>query len=160
MMTFEEAFDLLLGHEGGYSNNPRDPGGETMWGVTIAVARENGYKGRMVDLPREKAKQIYRAKYWDAVHADKLPEAARFDLFDAAVNSGPDQAIRWLQRAARVADDGILGPITLAAVVQSGPLIAARFNGERLMFMTHLSRWRDFGKGWARRIASNLQRME
>ncbi len=155
-MNFDAAFDILIGHEGGYANHPRDPGGETMWGVTAQVARANGYKGKMIDLPRETAKAIYRADYWEPCRADLLPECIRFDVFDAAVNSGVGQAARWLQRAASVADDGAIGPITVAAAVAVGERLPARFNGHRLQFMTDLSTWPTFGKGWARRVASNL----
>ena len=159
-MTFDEAFDLLIGHEGGYANHPSDPGGETMWGVTARVARANGFTGDMRDLPRDKAKQIYRDLYWTPVKADQLPQAVRFDVFDAAVNSGTDQAAKWLQRVVGAAPDGKIGPATIAAAVAAGPLIGARFNGVRLQFMTDLPTWGAFGKGWARRVAGNLQRLE
>lgn len=157
-MNFDQAFHTLLGHEGGYSNDPADPGGETMWGVTEEVARKSGYQGAMRDLPVELAKSIYRAKYWDAVRAAELPSAVRYSMFDAAVNSGPGQAIRWLQRALGVADDGKLGPITLAAAAQApADALARKMLGQRLEFMTNLSTWPTFGRGWARRIAALLQ---
>lgn len=156
-MTFDQAFDRLIGHEGGYSNHPADPGGETMWGVTARVARANGYAGPMRDLPREKAKAIYRRLYWDAVKADQLPAVVRFDVFDGAVNSGVEQSAKWLQRASGAVADGIVGPKTVAAAAAAGPVIAAKYNGHRLQFMSDLPTWGSFGKGWARRIASNLQ---
>jgi lysozyme family protein len=156
-MNFDEAFDRLLGHEGGYSFNPSDPGGETMFGVTARVARANGYTGDMRALPRDKAKEIYRTKYWAPVRADDLPSALRFDVFDSAVNSGPAQAIEWLQEAVGVEPDGKIGPMTLAAAAGAGPSAVARFNGARLQFMTNLPTWGAFGRGWARRIASNLK---
>lgn len=160
-MNFDQAFDRLLGHEGGYSNNPADPGGETMWGVTARVARANGYTGRMRDLPRSMAMTIYRKLYWDAVKADQLPTAVRFDVFDGAVNSGVDQSVRWLQHAANMPDrdvDGVAGPRTIASVLAAGPaVVASRYNGLRLEFMAGLGAWPTFGKGWARRIAANLQ---
>ncbi|MFJ9533327.1 glycoside hydrolase family 108 protein [Herbaspirillum sp. NPDC101396] len=159
-MNFDQAFDLLIGHEGGYANDPRDPGGETMWGVTATVARANGYAGAMKDFPRDAAKAIYRAKYWNAVRADELPDFIRFDVFDAAVNSGVNQSIKWLQRAVDAKDDGLIGPATLAAAASAGPMLAARFNGQRLQFMTDLAGWSAFGKGWARRVAANLIRLE
>ncbi|CUJ80982.1 glycoside hydrolase family 108 protein [Achromobacter sp. 2789STDY5608628] len=96
---FYTAFDRLIGHEGGYSNHPDDPGGETMWGITVAVARANGYAGAMCDLPRDAAKNIYRAQYWDKVRADSMPFSVAFQVFDAAVNHGSGQAARFLQRA-------------------------------------------------------------
>lgn len=158
-MKFDEAFDRLLGHEGLYSNNPADPGGETMWGVTARVARADGYLGEMRDLPRERAKSIYRRLYWDAVRADQLPAAVRFDVFDGAVNSGVVQSIKWLQRAAGAADDGILGPKSMAAASAAGPALAARYNGHRLLFLADRPTWGSFGRGWARRIAANLQKV-
>lgn len=157
-MNFDQAFDILIGHEGGYSNHPSDPGGETMWGVTRWVALQEGYQGQMRQLPRETAKGIYRRRYWDAVKADQLPEALRYTVFDAAVNSGVGQAIRWLQRAVGVGEDGLLGPMTLAAAnAPTGIRLAVLFNAERLDFMTSLPTWGSFGRGWARRIAANLK---
>lgn len=155
-MTFDEAFDRLIGHEGGYANHPSDPGGETMWGVTARVARANGYNGDMRDLPREKAKEIYRDLYWTPVHAEELPDVLRFDVFDGAVNSGVSQSVKWLQQAIGATPDGVPGPNTLSAARSADYLSAARFNGARLQFMTNLPTWSSFGKGWARRIASNL----
>lgn len=156
-MDFNEAFTKLLGHEGGYSNHPRDPGGETMWGITAAVARAHGYKGQMRALPQTVARAIYRKDYWDAVQADKLPAAVRYPLFDAAVNSGVKQASKWLQAALGVSQDGVIGPKTIAAAQAiDGAALASAMLGARLQFMTGLSTWPTFGKGWARRIAALL----
>jgi lysozyme family protein len=159
-MNFDEAFDRLIGHEGGYANHPSDPGGETMWGVTARVARAAGFRGDMRDLPRDRAKAIYRDSYWTPVKADQLRADVQFDVFDSAVNSGAGQAIKWLQMALGVPADGVLGAQTLAAMGQADKGVAARFNGYRLAFMTNLPTWGAFGKGWARRVASNLQRVE
>lgn len=156
--NFDQAFVELLGHEGGYSNNPADPGGETNWGITVAVARENGYIGAMKDLDQSVAKAIYAKKYWLPAF-DQLPYPVAFQVFDAAVNSGVGQAVRWLQRAVGAADDGKLGPVTLQAAQAVDPLkLVLLFNAERLMFMTNLSTWGSFGKGWARRVANNLKK--
>lgn len=156
-MDFTEAFTKLLGHEGGYSNHPRDPGGETMWGITAAVARAHGYTGQMRALPQAVARAIYRKDYWDAVQADKLPAAVRYPLFDAAVNSGVKQASKWLQAALGVAQDGVIGPKTIAAAQAiDGAALASAMLGARLQFMTTLSTWPTFSKGWARRIAALL----
>ena len=153
-MTFDDAFTKLLGHEGGYSNHSADPGGETMWGVTEAVARANGYTGPMLQLPQAEAKRIYKTLYWDKVQADALPDKVRYAVFDAAVNSGPGQAVRWLQRALGVADDGRIGPITLAYTRQADPeALARKMLAQRLRFMTNLTNWPSFSRGWARRIA-------
>lgn len=155
-MNFDQAFDKLMGHEGGFVDDPRDPGGATRWGVTERVARAAGYQGPMSAFPRGTAADIYKKQYWDAVKADQLPEIIRFDVFDAAVNSGVGQAAKWLQRAVGVKDDGVIGPATIAAALMTGPSLPARYNGTRLQFMTDLAGWSAFGKGWARRIASNL----
>lgn len=157
-MNFDKSFEHLLIHEGGYSNIKADPGGETMMGITKAVAAAHGYTGPMQQLPLETAKAIYKSSYWDKVKADELPEAVKFHVFDAAVNSGTTQAIKWLQRAVGAVDDGILGPATLSAVKEADPAtVVAKYTGERLTFMTKLKTWQVFGTGWARRLASNLQ---
>lgn len=157
MIDFDACFDRLIGHEGGYSNNPADPGGETMWGITARVARRRGYNGDMRALPRDTAKQIARDEYWTACRADDLPEHLRFDVFDACYNSGATQAALWLQRAVGAHDDGVIGPLTLQAAHDADDLCAARFNGHRLEMLTNLGNWGAFGKGWARRVASNLK---
>lgn len=156
-MNFDQAFHALLGHEGGFVDHPKDPGGATCWGVTERVARANGYAGPMQALPVGVAKAIYRKDYWDPVRADELPAAVRYAVFDAAVNSGVRQSIKWLQRALGVADDGMLGAQTLAAAAAAdGHALKGRLLGTRLQFMTDLPTWPAFGKGWARRIASLL----
>ena len=155
-MDFDEAFHKLLGHEGGYSNHPNDPGGETMWGVTARVARAHGYHGPMRELPVAIAKKIYKEAYWDAVSAELIPEHTRYAVFDAAVNSGPVQAIKWLQRARGVEDVGRFGPKTTAAVAVEDETLEARFLGHRLMFMANLKNWDSFSEGWAKRIAQIL----
>lgn len=158
-MNFDTAFDILLGHEGGYSDNPNDPGGPTNWGVTEKVARFDGYMGDMKDFPQEWAKKIYRTQYWDKCGIDRLPADVQFDVFDGAVNSGNAQSVKWLQRALGVDDDGVVGPVTLAACENiPGGVIAKHYNGHRLAFMTSLKTWPVFGGGWARRIANNLMR--
>lgn len=156
-MNFEQAFERLLGHEGGFVDHPEDPGGATRWGITQRIARKHGYTGDMRNFPVEEARRIARTEYWDKVRADDVPDALRFDLFDGAYNSGPPQAIKWLQRAAGADDDGMIGPKTLTAVRAANPhLLAKRYNGHRLQFMTDLKTWPTFGRGWARRIAANL----
>src|SRR3990167_5581215 len=158
MSNFDRAFTELLGNEGGYSNDPNDPGGETNWGITVVVARENGHICPMKDMDQSVAKAIYAKKYWLAAF-DQLPYPIAFQVFDAAVNSGVGQAVRWLQRSISVADDGKLGPITLQAIQTADTAkLVMLFNAERLMFMTNLSTWGNFGKGWARRIATNLKK--
>ena len=157
-MNFDTAFDTLITHEGGFSNHPDDPGGATMYGVTEAVARANGYTGAMRDLTLDQAKWIYRKLYWDACQCEVMPDAIKYPLFDAAVNSGPGQAIKWLQGAAGVKADGVIGPMTRQAVSLLDPYALCKaMIGRRLRFMTELKNWPSFSKGWARRIAAILE---
>jgi lysozyme family protein len=157
-MDFPRAFDLLITHEGGFSNHPNDPGGATMYGVTEKVARANGFTGEMKDLTLDFAKQVYRKMYWDACRCDLMPDVIRYPLFDAAVNSGPVQAIKWLQSAVGVKSDGIIGPVTQQTVnVLPAQVTRQKMIGNRLRFMTNLSNWPSFSKGWARRIAAILE---
>ena len=157
-MNFETAFDLLITHEGGFSNHPDDPGAATMYGVTEVVARAEGYTGAMRDLPLDFAKQVYRKRYWDVCRCDQMPDVLRYPLFDAAVNSGPGQAIKWLQSAVGVKADGAIGPVTQQAVNMAAPQpTRQKMIGNRLRFMTELANWPSFSKGWARRIAAILE---
>lgn len=155
-MTFDEAFELLIGHEGGLSDHPNDPGGLTKYGIS-----QRSYPGEDIrGMTLTRAKQIYYRDFWSAAGCEGVPAAVRFDLFDMAINSGVKAAIKCLQGAAGCAQDGVLGPKTLQAVgVLDGARLSARFNGARLEFMTGLSNWPSFSKGWARRIASNLKRI-
>lgn len=156
-MNFEQAFDVLLGHEGGFVDHKDDPGGATRYGITEAVARAHGYAGPMRDLPLAVARGIARTAYWDTVRADELPAALRYVVFDGAYHSGPAQSVKWLQRALGVADDGVIGRQTLAAAAACDPVATrARILGQRLRFLTGLGTWPSFGKGWARRMADLL----
>lgn len=159
-MNFDRAFDKLMEHEGGYSNNPADPGGETMYGITHRVARKNGYTGPMKDLPLATARRIAKTEYWDVVNADSLPDRVRFDVFDTCYHSGRERAIKLLQQALGFTGrdvDGLVGPMTRAALLSSNPeVLDKRFNGYRLRFLASLSTWPSFARGWARRIANNL----
>lgn len=153
-MNFDKAFERLIGHEGGYVNDPRDPGGETKFGISKRSYPAEDIKA----LTLERAKAIYRRDFWGMAGCDAVPDAMKFDLFDMAVNSGPVTAIKTLQRSAGVTPDGLLGPITLQALNSTpAPRLVARFNGHRLDFMTDLKTWPVFGKGWAKRVASNLK---
>jgi lysozyme family protein len=152
-MTFDEAFERLIGHEGGYVNHPTDPGGETKFGIS-----KRSYPGEdIAGMTLERAKAIYLRDYWGPAGCDAVPDGVKFDLFDMAVNSGIQRAVLTLQRAVGEVEDGILGPRTLQAV-QSMPAarLRARFNAVRLRFITDLPTWPAFGKGWVRRIAANL----
>ena len=153
-MTFDGVFDRLIGHEGGYVNDPTDPGGETNWGISKRSYPNVDIK----NLTRDGAKAIYRRDFWDRLKADTLHDGVAYQLFDFAVNSGIETAVRYLQRAVGVADDGHWGPASAAAAAamsESDTIMG--LNAERLDFMTRLQNWPNHGKGWARRIAGNLR---
>jgi lysozyme family protein len=128
-----------------------------MYGITSRTARKWGYKGEMRFLPREVADDIYHQEYWLPIRGDDIPFSLASLLFDAAVNSGPPQAVVWLQRSLGVKDDGIFGPITLAAVQSANPITFLLNIAERGQFQTNIPTWPAFGKGWARRNYENIK---
>jgi lysozyme family protein len=159
-MDFDRAFDLLISHEGGFVHRPftDDPGGATKYGITEKVARANGYIGAMQDLTLDFSKSVYRKQYWDACQCDAMPDSIRYPLFDAAVNSGAGQAIKWLQASVGVKADGVIGPMTRQSVNMAAPqVVRQKMIGARLRFMTNLSNWTANAKGWSRRIAAILE---
>ena len=157
-MTFDQAFDRLIQHEGGYvsaeqAKRNNDPGGETKFGISKRSYPAEDIAGLTLD----RAKAIYRRDFWGPAGCDAVPDGIKFDLFDMAVNSGVSRAVRTLQAAVGETQDGVLGPRTLQAInSMPAPRLAARFNGARLDFMTRLQNWPENSRGWARRIASNL----
>lgn len=158
MSKFNLFFDRLIKHEGGYVNHPSDPGGETNWGITKRTALAEGYTGSMRAMTREQAKAIYQKAFWERYHCDKMPSAIAYQLFDTAVNHGYGNASRMLQRAVGVADDGVIGSITINAIHQADVNdVLMRFNAQRLRFYTKLSTFNTFGKGWVNRVAGNLE---
>lgn len=158
LTSFETAVNRVLEHEGGFVDHPSDPGGATNFGITQAVAREHGYKGDMRDLPLTLAKDIYYKSYWLKSHADTLPPALAFQVFDAAVNHGVQRSIVLLQRAAGVEPDGIVGTVTERAIRnQPAPKLVMRYLDERLRFYTSLGTFNTFGRGWTRRVAFNME---
>jgi lysozyme family protein len=152
-MTFDEAFDRLLGSEGGYVNHPADPGGETNWGISKRSYPAIDIK----NLSRTQAKEIYRQDFWLAAGQGIAPAVA-FQVFDAAVNHGISTAIRFLQRAVGAADDGHWGPNSQRQYLRADVNdVLVLFLAERLDFMRKLSTWSSFGSGWAGRIANDLR---
>ena len=155
--TFERGLSLVLTHEGGWSDDPADPGGVTNLGVTIGTL--SLWLGRPATRAEVRAltvatvAPIYRRRFWDAIQGDALPAGLDYALFDFAVNSGPRRAVIGLQRVLGVADDGRLGPVTLAALQGRDVLVLvnALCDG-RLSFLRALSTWPRFGRGWGRRV--------
>lgn len=152
-MNFDIAFSLLISptYEGGYSNDPADPGGETKYGISKRSYPHLDIK----NLTREQARPIYRADFWGPAGCDAVPRALKYPLFDFAVNSGPKQAVKILQRRLGVVADGSIGPITLQEIaLWPEKDLAITLCLDRLQFMTERDNWPDHGKGWARRIRS------
>lgn len=162
--NFDQALRDLLApdREGGYSNDPRDPGGITNLGVTKAVWE--AWVGHPVtekdmrELTAEKVAPMYKRKYWDAANCDDLPDGVDYFVFDTAVNSGVGRAIKLLQGCVGAAMDGAYGPKT-AAAVKAAPKdqLIAEYAKRRLAFLMDLAHWGTFGKGWSRRVAEVQQ---
>ena len=156
--NFDAALKAILHHEGGYVDHPKDPGGRTNLGVTQKVWEE--WVGHEVDektmreLTPEIVGPMYKAKYWDKIKGDDLPTGVDYCVFDAAVNSGPGRAAKWLQACVGVEPDGGIGPKTLAAVAAIEPAdLVEDYAKRRLSFMMDLKTWDTFGRGWGRRVA-------
>lgn len=157
--NFAPSLAHVLASEGGWSDDPHDPGGATNEGITQhrydLFRVSHGQQTRSVRLidPNE-VEAIYRI-YWNAVQGDKLPSGVDYATFDYAVNSGPHRAVCALQEAAGVADDGLIGTVTLAAVNSADPrrLINAICD-ERQAYLESLPTYRYFGDGWDNRVAS------
>ena len=163
--VFAKAFEVVVGEEGGFTNNPSDPGNWTggQCGVGRCAGTKFGvsaasYPGTdIASLTMQGASEIYRRDYWDRVRGDDLPPPLALLVFDAAVNNGVGRAARWLQQAAGTLPDGVIGEATLSAIARhsgNGAPLMAEFQVQRLVFMAGLSTWRTFGLGWARRLCS------
>jgi lysozyme family protein len=167
-MTFDEAFDRLIGHEAGFTKEPQDEGNWTggrqgvgeLKGTKYGIAA-NTYPGE--DIPHltlERAKFLYRRDVWGRAGCEVFHECLKFDLFDTAVHSGYKQTLKFMQRASGLPPhdvDGVLGPQTLMVVQSMNPYRAlARFNGQRLDFLNNLAVWEKYHEGWSQRIAENL----
>lgn len=174
MANFNKVIDEVLKSEGGYSNHPSDAGGETNFGITVAVARENGYTGPMKDMPVDFAKKVYKIKYWDSLKLDQVrnQEVAEI-LFDVAVNAGVGRAAEFMQRMvnymtkSNIEPDGKIGKITIEKVneidtskeAELATMILATLQGAHYMACCDRREANeDFLLGWLRRQRKNLQK--
>ena len=157
--NFDTCLSHVLSSEGGYVNNPKDPGGITNLGCTkttweIFVGHPVS-EADMRNLTPEDVKPLYKRKYWDMVSGDLLPEGLDYAVFDAAINSGPGRAAKWLQEAVGVTADGSIGPATLRAVAAKDlQTLISQYNDKRLQFLESLPTFSTFGRGWSNRVAS------
>ena len=150
--NFDECLKMLLHHEGGYVNHPSDPGGETNLGVTKKVYQEWGGTKDMKDLTGEDVAPIYKKNYWDRCKCDDLESGVDWAVFDWAVNSGTGRAAKAIQKICGAAQDGAIGPKTLALIgKQNTQYVVEEFGKIRQDFYESLKTFDTFGKGWTRR---------
>lgn len=166
---FQRALNHVLKFEGGYVDHPKDPGGATKFGITLKTLANWRKVSPWWQLPKQAVKQmgrieaskIYFQLYWRRSGADRMPEALGFAVFDYAVNSGPQTAIKQLQKLLKIKADGIVGPVTEAAVRQycrqfSQDRLLENYLSQRLGFLKSLRTFAVFGRGWSNRIAKVL----
>jgi lysozyme family protein len=165
LKNYDAAFANVIKSEGGYVNDPKDPGGMTNLGCTAVVWA--AFKGKPVSevteaemkaLTPADVKPVYKKNYWDKVSGDNLPDGVDYCCFDCAINSGPGRAVKFLQEIVGVNPDGGIGPQTLAAVKNFDPKdLVAKYSAKRQAFLEGLDTFSHFGKGWTSRINSVAQ---
>ena len=167
MQNFEQSFQEILRHEGGFVNHPRDPGGITNLGCTKATYEDwVGHKVSeefMRKLQPSHVQALYKVKYWDAVRAGDLPRGLDLCVFDFGINAGPQRAKRYLQMMVGAKPDGLIGPATLAAVNNyirrhSLEMAIDRYQDLRIEYYRKLRTFATFGRGWLRRVADIRQK--
>lgn len=166
LSNWEKSFNLVIEHEGGFTDDTRDPGnilpdgrpGSTMLGCT--QANWENYIGRKVThdemrrLTKDDVKPLYKKSYWDSVMGDVLCAGLDYAAFDFAINAGPLASRKLIQRALGVSDDGIFGKQTLKAIKESnGADLIEKFSIEKEKYYRSLKTFPIYGKGWLRRIA-------
>ena len=162
MSNYQKCLDIILHHEGGYVNHPKDPGGETNLGVTKRVydewfVTEDLAPKDMKDLEVDDVAPIYKKNYWDRVKGDELPTGLDLCVFDFGVNAGTGRAAKYLQRLIGTTADGGIGPNTLKALDEYVSLIGLdetiqKYQEARQGYYESLSTFETFGKGWTRRV--------
>jgi len=161
--SWPSSIAAVLASEGGYSDNPLDPGGPTNLGITqktLAAYRgiSPSWKITAADvksLTKAEAEAIYNRNYWSVIHGDDLPAGIDYCVFDYAVNSGPSRAVKALQAALSLTQDGIVGPITLAAADEANAArVISAICDSRLSFLKSLPTWSTFGNGWSTRVGT------
>ena len=155
--NFKRALALVLKHEGGFVDHPKDPGGATNKGVTIgtfrAYVKPNGTVADLKKITDAQVATVYRRHYWDAVAGAELPDGVDYAVFDFAVNSGPARAAKTLQKVVGSPQDGKVGPATLKATRTLMPAtVIHELCDDRMVFLRRLKTWATFGKGWTRRV--------
>jgi lysozyme family protein len=155
---FERALKFTLREEGGFVNNPKDPGGATMMGITLETFQKYRKNPHLTAddlklIPHSEVAEIYQKRYWDACKCNDLPQGVDLCVFDTAVNSGPGRASKMLQEAVGATADGVIGPGTLSKVSEVSPVdLIGKYCDTRLKFLRSLPTFPTFGKGWTARV--------
>lgn len=159
--NFNNCLSVVLHHEGGFVNHPKDPGGMTNLGVTKAVYEE--WIGHKVDerimrkLTPSLVAPLYRKKYWDVMKCDGIPRGLNLCVFDFGVNAGTNRSIRYLQRLIGAKEDGVFGPasfkqLTVKTVELGVNGLIDSFQDARRTYYRKLKTFPTFGRGWLRRV--------
>ena len=166
LSNWDKSFDMVIAHEGGFTNDERDPGnklpdgrkGSTMLGCTQANWEK--YIGHQVTqddmkaLKKEDVKPLYKRDYWDAVKGDNLPAGVDYAVFDFAINAGSSAARKMIQKALGVTADGAIGPATMKAIQEADALdLLDKFSHSKEAFYKSLPTFQTYGKGWLKRVA-------
>jgi len=158
--NYQGAEGHVLASEGGYTNDARDPGGPTNWGITIYDARmywkHNATAQDVRAMPESVARDIYKKKYWDALDCDELPAGLDYTVFDYGVNSGIGRAGKVLRRILGMQGSDWHVTQDMIEVIKKRDVVSLikEINDERLAFLQRLGTWSHFGKGWGARVAS------
>ena len=160
--NYDHCLEMILHHEGGYVNHPKDPGGETNLGVTKRVYEEWGGTKDMKDLTVEDVAPIYEKNYWGRVKGDELPSGLDLCVFDFGVNAGTGRAAKYLQNLVGAGADGAIGPNTLRQVneyVEENGLeeTIKAYQDARQGYYEQLSTFETFGRGWTRRVKETTE---
>jgi len=159
--NFNNCLSVVLHHEGGFVNHPKDPGGMTNLGVTKEVYEE--WIGHKVDerimrkLTPSLVAPLYRKKYWDVLKCDGIPRGLDLCVFDFGVNAGTNRSARYLQWMLGVRQDGKIGPATLNALAHKTVELGVNglidgFQDARRAYYRKLKTFPTFGRGWLRRV--------
>lgn len=166
MNLFDKAFERVMGSEGRFQDQTSDRGNWTGGVVGKGVLKGTKFGVSAMSYPHldirnitlEEAKAIYYSDFWLPLGGETLPSELVYQAFDASVNHGLPNCVRMFQRALFVDDDGHFGPKSMKALHSMGVHdLLMRFLAQRLRFMTNTRVWDINGKGWARRIADNLE---
>lgn len=147
-MDFYEAIAHIIELEGGYVNDPRDPGGETKYGISKRAYPDEDIK----NLTVERARDIYRRDYWDKIRGNDLPQRMAYYMLDAAINQGVKASITMLQEVLKVKVDGVIGPMTIKAANSGNPELPALYMARRAIRYANTNNFNVYGNGWMKRL--------